>query len=274
MLPEGSGRGFVLGRGHPGRRTIGSVEELTRREALRILELGQSADVVAIKRAYRRLARQRHPDLGGDPRDFHRLRVAYERLLEHGPDTSGETGRSSRPRNAPWAESPTRRHSDEFVDLSEVAWNEPLPAGAVARASVDLLARILAAPDTAGPVHPATGRSRGPRSLLNRFIRFLDPDLTATWRIASARTRGQLEHDVELRLRIWSRAGRRRVEGASLPPGWTATRGSSSTTIVRVLHPSRDRRATALRTARSLEGMLAAIDWPLDSWHVDIDEPH
>jgi curved DNA-binding protein CbpA len=35
-----------------------------------------------VKRAYRRLAKARHPDLGGDPQAFHRLEAAYRLLMD------------------------------------------------------------------------------------------------------------------------------------------------------------------------------------------------
>jgi hypothetical protein len=50
-------------------------------EALRLLGLEQGASREAIKRAYRRLAKAHHPDLGGDPEAFHRLDAAYRLLL-------------------------------------------------------------------------------------------------------------------------------------------------------------------------------------------------
>jgi curved DNA-binding protein CbpA len=34
-----------------------------------------------IKRAYRRLAKAHHPDLGGDAKAFHRLEAAYRLLM-------------------------------------------------------------------------------------------------------------------------------------------------------------------------------------------------
>jgi hypothetical protein len=51
------------------------------REALRLLGLEPGASPQAIKRAYRRLAKAHHPDLGGHPEAFHRLDAAYRLLL-------------------------------------------------------------------------------------------------------------------------------------------------------------------------------------------------
>ena len=52
-----------------------------RRDALRLLGLEPSASPRAIKRAYWRLAKAHHPDLGGDPEAFHRLDAAYRLLV-------------------------------------------------------------------------------------------------------------------------------------------------------------------------------------------------
>lgn len=52
-----------------------------RREALRLLGLQPGATLQAIKRAYRRLAKAHHPDLGGDVEAFHRLDAAYRLLI-------------------------------------------------------------------------------------------------------------------------------------------------------------------------------------------------
>lgn len=50
--------------------------------ALRQLGLEPGASVAMIKRAYRRLAKAHHPDLGGDAEAFHRLEAAYRLLLD------------------------------------------------------------------------------------------------------------------------------------------------------------------------------------------------
>ena len=52
-----------------------------RTAALRLLGLEPGASLAAIKRAYRRLAKAHHPDLGGDVEAFHRLDAAYRLLI-------------------------------------------------------------------------------------------------------------------------------------------------------------------------------------------------
>lgn len=55
-----------------------------RSQALRLLGLEPGATPQAIKRAYRRLAKAHHPDLGGDVEAFHRLDAAYQLLIGQG----------------------------------------------------------------------------------------------------------------------------------------------------------------------------------------------
>ncbi|MDX1657916.1 MAG: J domain-containing protein [Nitriliruptorales bacterium] len=246
------------------------MSDLTRAEALRILELESAADPVVVKQAYRRLALRLHPDAGGDPRAFHDLQRAYERLVG-APSPTRPPSRSSRPKGVAWAEAPTRQYSDESVDTTTVDWDREVPETGTVRADRETVAVLLAGPHADGPIHPLMARSRGPRSPLNRFIRFLDPDLTATWTVDTSRERGLRDHDVEIQLVAWSRAARRRIDGSRLPAGWTAERGSSSVRVTRALHPSPNRRATALRVARSLETALRAIDWPLQTWVIDLN---
>ena len=47
-----------------------------------MLGVPRDADSAAIKSAFRRLAKDAHPDLGGDPELFHRLKQAYDVLSD------------------------------------------------------------------------------------------------------------------------------------------------------------------------------------------------
>lgn len=49
-------------------------------EAFEVLGLAVSATLEQIKAAHRRLAKQHHPDKGGDPAKFREVQVAYEKL--------------------------------------------------------------------------------------------------------------------------------------------------------------------------------------------------
>ena len=67
--------------GSPGTRSASGAARDPRATALELLGLEKGASVAAIKRAYRRLAKAHHPDLGGDAEAFHRLDAAYRSLL-------------------------------------------------------------------------------------------------------------------------------------------------------------------------------------------------
>lgn len=55
---------------------------LARQQALNVLGLPSTATPQQIKRRYRTLAKQHHPDRGGDPREMQRIIAAYELLKE------------------------------------------------------------------------------------------------------------------------------------------------------------------------------------------------
>ena len=75
-----SGSGGAAGaRGAKAPQGAGGADPL--QQALELLGLERGASQQAIKRAYRRLAKQHHPDLGGDVELFHRLDAAYRLLI-------------------------------------------------------------------------------------------------------------------------------------------------------------------------------------------------
>jgi len=55
---------------------------LERQQALAVLGLPPNATRQQIKRRYRVLAKQHHPDRGGDPRQMQRIIAAYELLMK------------------------------------------------------------------------------------------------------------------------------------------------------------------------------------------------
>ncbi|MBW3659889.1 MAG: J domain-containing protein [Actinobacteria bacterium] len=250
-----------------------SRPELSRLEALTVLALPANADDEAVKRAYRRLARELHPDAGGDVEAFRDVQLAYERLIELPAGTReqrpAQRARPSRRTRA--GDAPSRLWSDQATDVAGIDWDGRVAGTGLVALDVDVVARSLVRP-AAGPVHPFTARSRGPSSLLNRWLHLLADDLTATLQIRPARTRGRRGHDVEVWVRVWARGARRRVDAATLPDDWVRQRGSSSTTLIRTITPSPDRRITAARAARIVDHGLATAGWPLTSWYAPADE--
>jgi hypothetical protein len=76
-------RGTRTANHSQGRSSAGPSRSSTdsRTAALLLLGLEPGASSAAIKRAFRRLAKAHHPDLGGDAEAFHRLDAAYRLLI-------------------------------------------------------------------------------------------------------------------------------------------------------------------------------------------------
>ena len=55
--------------------------EFSSRDALHVLGLKSGASQDAIKKSYRRLVKQHHPDLGGSAHEFRKINEAYQQLL-------------------------------------------------------------------------------------------------------------------------------------------------------------------------------------------------
>jgi hypothetical protein len=243
---------------------------LTREEALRLLELdaspGAPLDRGAAKRAYRALARTHHPDRGGDAATFHRLRLAYERLVD---DDAGDPvlvvarGRPSR------SSAGTTSASDP-VDLGSVDWERPLP-DLRTRLDRDAVAVWLAQAHAA-PIVPLLATSRAPGSRWNGIAVHLSPDLTARLRMVPARDDRHREV-VAIEVTAGARRARRALDRAPLEGDWVRRRTSSSTTLRATLLPRPERRATAVQVTDRLEGLLERLDWPLPSWTMTAATP-
>lgn len=88
-------RNYYLDGNNLNRETSASVQDLLdgfwkrllgeeqRPQALAELGLDDNADQSTIRTRYRQLASEHHPDKGGDPEVFRRIRVAYEQLMEN-----------------------------------------------------------------------------------------------------------------------------------------------------------------------------------------------
>lgn len=80
-----------------------------RREALRLLDLQDPVERSEVVAAYRRLARQHHPDLGGDPDTFRSLTRARDLLLADERSDAGERTSSPAGRSVTVRQRPSRR---------------------------------------------------------------------------------------------------------------------------------------------------------------------
>lgn len=234
-------------------------EPLSREEALRVLALATTADVHDVKRAYRRLARQHHPDLGGDPEVFQELQQAYERLADDAPTPRPPKmarGRPSRPR-------PTFTDGPPPADVTSIDWSVQQPATG-ARLDRDRFAAALYQRD-GDHVASMTATSRSPGSRFNAFAPHLAGTMTCDLRVSpDTDDRGRAVVSVEVR--AWNRRSRRVLERAELLGHWARIRGSSSTLLRTSLVPAREPRATVVRTVDRTEELLDRLDWPLPAW--------
>ncbi len=238
-------------------------------DALVALGLRGPADAREVKRAYRRLARELHPDHGGDVDRFRDVQRAYEAI--RGGTDARVTGPRAQVRVAGvdqrWWEAPGAWH-EQAVDTDGVDLSRSV-TGAATRVDVDLLASLLHEPDVeSGPVRPVRVHSRAPGSRLHRIVTWLQPDLLSTISAAPAPDGARPGHDVRVVLRAPGGRGRRVAAEAPLPTGWTRRRGSDVVAIRRDLRPSRAPAETAVRVAREVATSCATLGWPMDDWFV------
>jgi hypothetical protein len=234
---------------------------MTREQALRMLQLPSTADPATVKRAYRRLVREHHPDLGGDPGTFHALQRAFERL-------AADELAPARPRVARGRPSRPHHGFDAPVDVTSVAWDTPVPAPRD-RLDRDRLAVWLAR-DHAAPLHPLHAASRAPGSRLNGVAPMLAGDLSSTLSVLPAvDDRGVAIVSIELRGS--TRRARRALDRVRLEGAWLRHRGSNTTVLTSSVAPAPDRPAMAVRVTDRVAGLLDALSWPLPEWRVLID---
>jgi hypothetical protein len=234
---------------------------MTREQALRVLQLPSSADPETVKRAYRRLAREHHPDLGGDPGTFHDLQRAFERLAVDElapPRPRVARGRPSRPRGGFIAP----------VDLTTIDWETPPPAPRD-RLDRDRLAVWLAR-DHAAPLYPLQAASRAPGSRLNGVATVLAGDLSSSLAVGPA-TDDRGSAILAIELRGSTRRARRALDRVSLEGSWLRHRGSNTTVLSSSVPPDPDRPAMAVRVTDRVAHLLDALGWPLPDWRVLAD---
>lgn len=236
---------------------------MDQREALDVLGLRGPVAPDEVKRAYRRLARELHPDAGGDPDRFRRVQAAFD-AVQRG--STLRTGPVPQQRAAAvderWWDAAGRWHEDD-VDHADLRTDADVPADHVVPMTPDRLATLLVGDE---PVSPLQLRSRSPGSLLHRMIGMLQPDLLASLRVHPAPDGPRANHDVEVVLEASAGKGRRVLADAPVPPSWTRSRGSETVRLARRLRPSRQPVDTAVRVTQEVVRVTDGLGWPLGQW--------
>lgn len=233
-------------------------EAMSRAQALRVLALSSRADRDDVKRAYRQLAREHHPDRGGDPDTFHEVARAFQRLVDDDTRPATPTVTPGRP-----SRSPTGGSAQVAVDLTSIDWETPVPDLGM-RLDRDRLAVALTRTPTPIVV-PVTAISRSPGSRLNGLAAHLAGNATASLAIyPDTDDRGMPVVAVQIRAR--ARRARRALETAELQGQWARLRGSSSTVLRSTFTPAADARVSAILATDRAATALDGLDWGLPSW--------
>lgn len=243
------------------------MAKLSHHRARDLLGVDRHASPDDIRRAYRRAARTHHPDAGGDAETFQDLVDALDLLLDRADReptvaASPSTGRRAYPSTA--GKYGRGRAESDDVDVSVLA-DATAPDTGEAWSVGGVAAAVAGAYDMSGPDR-ISGVSRRPGSFLNRFGRHLSGDLLSRWEVSGASRRGVAGRDLEV-VATFPPGGRRRIDRASLPAGWSTTRNPSGTESTLVVHPGPSEAATAVLVAEALAAFCDAIVWPLGDWY-------
>lgn len=224
-----------------------------------LMGISQRAGEDDIRRRYHLLARDLHPDGGGDVDEFRELQQAYAVLLatRGGAPTPADGADRAAAHRAELDRQRRERERIPVVDVDGVDWSRPLPA-----TPAPLDEQLLA---VAVFVGRAVAVSRGPRALLNRLAPSLDDSLVARVELAVPRTDGTTGQ----RVAASGRRGRLLMDDLRGRHGWHVVRRSSDLVIAsRSVPVTGDRRVDALRHVHFAVEALDTMRWPLRTWRL------
>ena len=216
---------------------------MRREDALAALGLGADADPRTVRRRFRMLAREHHPDRGGAPERFAELHRAYAALRDL-PTPARPTVARGRPSRT----AATAGRLDTDADAEAAALARRLATGPV--------------PTGAGGVRRLRLVSVAPGARRNRAVAALPEGSVARLELTAGPARAGV------RLVVRSRAARRVVVGLALDaPGlggsWTRHRGDAAMELrCDLVRPD----VPAEAAARAAVGLLGALGWPLREW--------
>lgn len=240
-----------------------SPDELGRARAE--LGLAAGADDAAVRRAFRELARTHHPDRGGDPARFDRVRRAFA-LLSDGAPASAPRVRFGRP---------SRRAPADGVG-EDVERPAPTPLEATERSALRAGRRPLDGPALAawllapgGGLIPFRASSRAPGARSNRYAHALAEGSTSRLEVGPVTVGGAIVLRTDL-VALPRRARRAldaiRLEGAERGRGWVRSRGSSATRLRQERDVAARHGIAVAEAVDELERLLDRLDWPLTQW--------
>lgn len=224
-----------------------------------LMGVSERAGEDVIRRRYHLLARDLHPDGGGDVEGFRELQQAYAVLLATRGDAAPPRAEGARAAEQRAVLDQQRRERERLpkVDVDTVDWSRPLPT-----TPSPLDAELLAVAVVAGPV---VAVSRGPRALLNRFAPALDDALIARLEVALPRADGTTGQ----RVTASGRRGRRLMDDLRGRHGWNVERRSSELVVAsRTIAGADDPRVQALHHVHFAVEALDTMRWPLASWRL------
>lgn len=226
---------------------------MDRRDACRLLDVADDVDLPELKRRFRELARDHHPDRGGDPVLFRDLRYAFALLSD---ELTAEAARPRRPLVS-------RGRPSRVVDGRSATRGLGVDAlDAHGQALADRLT-------TEGTCRYA---SRAPGAWTNRFAASLSAASTSSLHVdLTCAPVPDLAVSAQVDLTARTRAARRAVTTLDVAlldgAAWVRQRGDAMTALRTTLRGrSGDDTPIVRRTALAVVELLDALAWPLSEW--------
>ncbi len=100
-----------------------------------ILKIKKSASPTDVKKAYRKLCKKHHPDIGGDPEKFHQIHIAYSILMNG-------TNREKYDSTGQYSEQQLQSDGTELANMLTNLFKAVVQSGIPFRDDVDLIERM------------------------------------------------------------------------------------------------------------------------------------